>query len=212
MLMETISKKVSEVPPMIHIGDAVGIPEKHWFIAIVNTNSERKCGENLNKLGYETYVPTQTEEIYNQSGRRRVVEKVVLSTLIFVNVTERERKEMVKLPYIKKFMTNRAGLLNRYNSHPLAVVPREQIERLKFMLYNSDNPVEIEYAPPKLGDRIVVVRGKLKGLEGNVIWSDVGEPYIVVLLNIIGCAKVRINIMDTEVVRCDKKNIPHDKT
>jgi transcription antitermination factor NusG len=198
--METTLKNISEVPAVMHTDDAVGVPQKHWFIAIVNNNTERKCGENLQKLGYETYVPTQTEERRSPSGRRRKIERVVLAALIFVNVTEHERREMVKLPYINKFMTNRAGQVNDYNRHPLAMVPCEQIERLKFMLYNSDTPVTIESAPPKLGDRIAVVRGNLKGLEGNVIQSDEGQSYIVVLLDIIGCAKVKINIKDTEVV------------
>jgi transcription antitermination factor NusG len=97
-------------------------------------------------------------------------------------------------------MTNRAEKVNEYNRHPLAVVPNEQLNRLKFMLYQSDNPVTIEPTPPKLGDRVVVVRGKLKGLEGNIIWCDEGQSYIVVLLDIFGCAKLKVNIIDTKVV------------
>jgi transcription antitermination factor NusG len=199
-IMETASRNVRNISPVKCTDDAVGVQKKHWFIAIVNNNSERKYGENLQKLGYETYVPIQSEERRSPSGRKRIVERVVLSALVFVYVTELERKEMVKLPYINKFMTNRAGMVNDYNRHPLAIVPNEQINRLKFMLYHSEDPVTIESTPPKLGDRVTVIRGKLKGLVGNVIQSDEGQAYIVVLLDIIGCAKVKINIIDTEVI------------
>jgi transcription antitermination factor NusG len=177
---------------------AVGMPTRRWFIAIVNHNSEKKCGEQLQRLGYETYVPTQTEKRITPQGRRRTVERVVLSSLVFLRATEPERKEVVKLPYILRFMTNRAGKVDAFTRHPLATVPADQIERLKFMLYNTDDPVSIESMPIHLGDKVRVIRGGLQGLEGYVIRCEEGQSYIGVQLDVIGCAKVKINLLDTE--------------
>ncbi len=180
--------------------DAVGVPDRKWFIAIVNNNTEKRCSDKLIKMGYEAYVPIQQELRPWSAGKRKAVDKIILPSLVFIYLNEAERKRIVGLPFIHKFMTNRAEKVNEYNRHPLAVVPNEQLNRLKFMLYQSDNPVTIEPTPPKLGDRVVVVRGKLKGLEGNIIWCDEGQSYIVVLLDIFGCAKLKVNVIDTKVV------------
>ena len=38
-------------------GDAVGVPKKHWFIAVVGHNTEKFSRDRLKELGYEvTYM------------------------------------------------------------------------------------------------------------------------------------------------------------
>jgi transcription antitermination factor NusG len=179
--------KITDNRAAMHvIDDAVGVPFRKWFIAIVNHNNEKNCGERLLRLGYEAYVPTQTEQRLTRRGRHKTIDRIVLPSMIFIRATEPERREVVKLPYIIRFMTNRLGMVNEFNRHPLAIVPADQIERLKFMLYNTDEPVCIESAPIQLGDKIRVIRGALQGLEGRVTICDDNNAYIIVLLDSIG--------------------------
>lgn len=42
------------------VDGAVGVPEAKWFVALVNTRSEKANAERLTKMGIENYVPTQT--------------------------------------------------------------------------------------------------------------------------------------------------------
>jgi transcription antitermination factor NusG len=178
------------------VSDAVGLPCKHWFIAIVNNNTERTCGTKLTKMGYNTFIPTQKITIYNSVGKRKEVESVLLPSLVLLNITEAERKQVVHLPFIHKFMSNRAGRTDTFNHHPIATIPDDQIETLKFMLGQNNFPVSIESMPPKLGDKVSVVRGELRGLEGYVIGGKEGATSLIVKLDILGCAKVTIDIQD----------------
>jgi transcription antitermination factor NusG len=177
------------------VSGAVGLPCKHWFIAIVKNNTERTCGAKLTKMGYDTFIPTQKTTIYNNVGKRKEVENVLLPSLVLLNITEAERKQVVLLPFIHKFMSNRAGRTDSFNHHPIATIPDDQIKTLKFML-GQNVPVSIESMPPKLGDKVSVARGDLRGLEGYVIGSKEGTTSLIVKLDILGCAKVTINIQD----------------
>jgi ribosomal protein L24 len=64
------------------------------------------------------------------------------------------------------------------------------------MLLHSDSPVSIEPMPIKLGDKVRIIRGQLQGLEGYAISCTGSSANVCVKLNILGCAKVKINISD----------------
>lgn len=180
------------------IGDAVGVSLRKWYVAIVNNNTEKICWAKISQLGYDAYVPIQKEMHYWKGGRRKIVDRIVIPSKLFVRCTEKERRrEIVCLPFIKRFMTDRANT-NKFGLHPLAVVPDSQIERLRFILYNSDNNVTIEPLPLRLGDRVRVVRGKLIGLEGYVVRRDDGGVDLLVQLDILGCARMNIRQEDLE--------------
>lgn len=88
----------------------------------------------------------------------------------------------------------------------MAVVPDREIEKLRFILYNSDAAVTIEPLPLRLGDKVRVIRGKLIGLEGNIVrceghdTSDSSNLDIVVQLDILGCTRMNISPMDLEKI------------
>jgi transcription antitermination factor NusG len=177
-------------------GSAVGVQERKWVIAIVTNNTEKKCSEKLMKMGYEAYVPTQQEKHKWCTGKTKTIARIVLPSLVFVRVNELERKEIVALSFIHKFMTNRAGTVDCYNRHSIATIPDKQIDMLKFMLYNSDTPVTINPMPLKLGDKVRVIRGKLCGLEGHIHNYADGNTYVCVQIDLLGCAKVSIKAAD----------------
>jgi ribosomal protein L24 len=65
------------------------------------------------------------------------------------------------------------------------------------MLGQSDTNVSIEQMPIKLGDKVRVIRGSLKGLEGNVLYCSDIESYLYVRMDILDCgAKVKIQSSD----------------
>lgn len=182
------------------VSDAVGVPNRQWFIAIVNNNTEKTCETKLTKMGYEVYVPTQREVKKTPDGKRKEVDRILLSSLILMHITEQERKEVVALPFIHKFMTDRAGKEDRFHHHPIATIPHHQIEKLKFMLYHAEQPVSLEGRPIQLGDKVRVVRGNLTDLEGHVMTCEKGQTHLLVGMDILGYAKVSIDLADLEVI------------
>ncbi|MBO4719348.1 MAG: UpxY family transcription antiterminator [Prevotella sp.] len=189
------------------VDDAVGISDAQsgtsenrvWYLAVVKRNSEKLIREKLLQKGYEAYVATQKEEHRWANGRKKKVERVVISARIFIRLTEEERREVVHLPYINYFITDKARTANAYGVHPLAVIPDHEMQMLRFMLCNADSPVDIVSTPFRAGDRIRIVRGSLKGFEGEVT-RQLGETHILIRLSILGVAITRVSPQDIELI------------
>lgn len=188
-------------PVTVVVDDAVGVPKSYWFVAIVNHNSEKQSSLKLDSQGVKNYLPVQTEIRVWKNGRKSKVDRVVIPSTLFVYCTEEKRKEIVNLPYIFRFMTNRASAQNDSLNKPLAVIPDDQIERLKFMLGQSEIPVHISDKPLKTGDKVRVIRGKLAGLEGEVMDLKSAKSELIVALNFFGCARLSIDTKDLELVK-----------
>ena len=182
------------------VGDAVGMAKKQWFVAIVKNNTEKSAAEKLEKLGFNLYLPTQKETRIWKNGKRAMIERVVIPSIIFVNCTEEERKGIVNLHFINRFMTDKAGSQIN-NAKPLAIIPDSQIKALQFMLGNSDTPVTITSRPFMKGDKIRVIRGKLKGLEGEVMDLNKDKTELVIRIDYFGCAKLTIDTINVEVIK-----------
>lgn len=193
------SSEDSQVPSAQKVDDAVGVPNRQWFVAIVGRNTEKACRERLSALGYESYVATQMETRVWRTGQKKQVERVLISNILFIHVTERERLEIVKLPYINYFLTDKAGHTNDFGRHPLAVIPDSQMDMLRFMLYHADSPVSFTSEPLHLGDHIRVVRGQLTGCEGYVA-KDGNQTHLVVRIDFLGSAQVSISSDDLEKI------------
>lgn len=183
------------------VGSAVGVAETHWYVAIVKNNTEKSVFERLIISGFECYVPLQKELRVWKNGRRSSVERVVIPTMVFIKCTESLRKEIVRYPYILRFMTNRAGTFESSAGRPLAVIPNEQIEKLKFMVGNSDSPVVFSSTPYRKGDRVRVIRGKLAGLEGDVNTVDDKRSEVIVDLDYLGNARLTIETINIELIK-----------
>lgn len=191
--MSTTPNQSNIAATQVGVGGAVGVPEPRWYVAIVNNNSEKDVRQKLTRLGYSSYVATQQQTKIWRNGRRARVEAVVIRTIVFIRCTEKERRLLVTLPYINRFMTNKAVATSRTP----AVVPDREMHTLQFILGNSDTPVRIEDTPLRRGDRVKVLRGSLMGLEGEIIDSDSGSE-LVVRLDILGCARLNIDRINVE--------------
>ena len=181
------------------VGEAVGVPEKHWYIALVGQNTEKVCRERLQKMGYECFVATQSELRQWKNGRRSTIERVVITGIVFVNITEQERVEIVTLPYIKRFLTDKSRQ-SSHGVHSLAIVSHQEMERLRFMLYQTDYPVFFDSRQLQKGSLIRVVRGAMKGFEGCVTRLPGSGSFVVASLGILGNALVQIPMEDVQII------------
>lgn len=196
---EIVANSVS--PATDVVDDAVGVDKRLWYVAIVNHNTEKKVSERLDKLNVENYLPTQTEFRVWKNGRKAKVDRVVIPSIIFIHCSEQKRRELLKLPYIFRFMTNRSASSGNNLTKPLAIVSDNEINRLKFMLGQSDVPVTISDQRYAEGDAVRVIRGSLAGLEGKVLDVNSSQSEITVRLEHFGCAKLIIDTINLEIVR-----------
>lgn len=190
-----------ETPAQDVVDGAVGVEKTHWFVAIVNPKSEKVVAGRLDKLGIRNYLATQSEIRVWKNGRKTKVDRMVIPSTIFIRCTEKCRREIVKMPFISRFMTNKASGVNGSLNKPVATIPDRQIETLKFMLCQSDTPVNISSADFKAGDKVRVLRGSLVGLEGEVTDMSKDKSELIVRLDVFGCAKLIIDTVNLELIR-----------
>lgn len=167
--MATPMEISSEEPVPQGNGCAGGVPDRQWFVAIMRKhNTEKAAAQRLTDAGFESYVATQKELKIYPSGKRARIDRVVIPSMVFIHCTEDERLQAVKMPFVSHFLTDKAGTAGPFGRKPLATVPDIQMERLRFMLGNSDTPVTFTptFVP---GQRVRVVRGRLRGLEGTIL-------------------------------------------
>lgn len=176
------------------VDGAVGVEKARWFVAVVGNRAELAAADRLSAAGHECYVASQMETHIWKNGRKAKVRRVVIPAAVFIRCTERARREIVNLPFIKRFMTDRAAGQRRKP----AVVPEGQIATLRFMLGNSDSPVTVSAATLERGDSVRVIRGSLRGLVGEIIDSEDGRSELIVRMDFFGCARVSIDRVNVE--------------
>lgn len=201
--MDTSHTETNAIPitPANVVDGAVGVEDLHWYVAVVNNNSERSMAGKLTdeRMGgaYECYVPSQKEKRVWKNGRKKEVDRVLLPAMLFVKCTEKKRNEAKYLGYVKNFLVDFAkGSKGR---HPVAVIPDAQIQQLKIMLEKSVTPVTIEDIHFRFGDAVKVTSGPLKGVEGNIVVEPKGS-YLVIAIDSLGYAKVQINQKEVEKI------------
>lgn len=181
------------------VGNAVGVSDRLWFVACMRRNNiETSTAERLLTRGYECYVATQDEVRVWRNGRKRKVKRVVIPSVVFIHCTEAERREVVYDPSIARFMTDKVGV--NVIRGKIAVIPQKQMERLQFMLGQSDVPVEFVPDRYRPGDKVRVIRGSLRGLEGEVINAADGKSDLIVSVDVLGNAKLSVNTVDLELI------------
>lgn len=163
---------------------------KRWIAALVQMCTEKKVGERLTKLGIENYVPTQTE-IRQWSDRKKKVERVVIPMVVFVHTDVKTERSLRMQSFVRKILTYPGQKAS-------AIIPDEQIDRLKFMLKQSDSPVEMMEQHLQVGDKIRIVRGALKDLEGELTQCPDGKSMVAIRIECLGYACVSISVEDIE--------------
>lgn len=171
---------------------------KHWLVAYVGTNREKKTSELLTKMGIENYLPLQ-KEIHQWSDRKKTIERVLVPSMIFVCVDTAQRKEVISLSSVSRYMVMRG------ESSP-AIIPDEQMERFKFMVDHSKESISICGCPLKVGEAVRVIQGPLAGLTGELVLIE-GKRKVAVRVNMLGCACVDMPINNIERIV-----IPHQPT
>ena len=182
---------VALVTPVVN--DAVGVSGPQWFVAIVRCNTEKKVADRLSEAGYKTYVPLQREERVWRNGRKKIVDRVVIPSMVFVNCNETQRREIVGYSFINRFMIDRAAAHTPTGMKPFAVIPEWEIQKLRFIVENSPSPVTVSDSSYRKGEKVRIVRGNMKGLEGEVEDADGLHSRLVISLDILGNARLMID-------------------
>ena len=171
--------------------DAVGVP--HWYVAYVGTRAEKAVRDRLISLGYEAYAATQWEIHVWRNGRKKKVERPVITQYVFIRLTERQRAVVVTMPEIHYFLVNKAGATNEYGRHLPAVIPDSQMRMLQNMLSQEDAEVLFATTGFTLGDEVNVL-GWNDDITGHIVQIRGKKGrHIGIRIDQLGCAYMEIS-------------------
>jgi hypothetical protein len=149
---------------------------KVWFAASLRNGQWKRCSSCLDELGIGYYIPPS----YN--------------TLLFFNTAKSRALSLVN-----------SGKLNArffidHSTHTLLEVPDKQMDDFIKVSQNHDC---VECVPPgvlKKGDKVVVTRGPLSGVEGEIAEADDGTSFLVVRVLSLLCAKTTISRKNVRLI------------
>lgn len=183
--------------------------EPFWYAALVQSKCENIVAKQISAMSssLDVWVASRKEERQgNMQGKKRIIDVVCLPTYVFFRFplgTPRNLKyshilEIKKLTKCYRLVQSPG---HAYGEWEGAHIPDEQIERLKFVLGMSQNPVCMHRHIYEKGDKVRVMRGCLIGLEGTISRDDDGKDRIYIEIDKIGYASTEISRMDVEYIR-----------
>ena len=145
----------------------------HWYAARTHYGQELQVKRRLSGAGVEHFIP------------ERLGGRAAIPCLVFLRATKSEALSFA----------NTSGVRMKYvidcATRTLLVVPDKQMEDFRRVLDLGQEPDSLLDTPLAPGDRVLVTKGPLKGVEGHVLHLH-GKYYVVVSLLDSIFAKARV--------------------
>jgi transcriptional antiterminator RfaH len=132
--------------------------EGKWYALYTRPRAEKLVYQRLVEAEIETFLPLQ-KTFRMWSDRKKLVEKPLLSSYIFVKTHTRNFPVIYKTNGVVKFVS--------FEGKPVSI-PQNQIDNLR-LLINSNAEVEVTSEKYETGDNVEVINGALIGLTGELI-------------------------------------------
>ena len=151
--------------------------EIRWYAVYTAPRAEKKVSERFTQEAIEHYLPLQTVK-RRWSDRVKEVLVPVVNGYIFVYIPGTD--------FLKVTAIYGAIAFVREGGQPVAI-PDKQLEGLRFMVEHADEPVEYSQESFEHGEAIIITKGPLEGMMGELVEIK-GKHQVVVRLERFGCA------------------------
>ncbi|RLD76995.1 MAG: antitermination protein NusG, partial [Bacteroidetes bacterium] len=149
-----------------------------WRVIYTKSRQEKKVAACLTEKGIKNYLPT-IKTLKQWSDRKKMVEEVLFKSYVFVNLSEKEYYEALKIPGAVKYVSIEGKA---------AIIRNNQMETI---INTIENKLEFDISNEHFakGRIIKIASGPLKGTSGEVI-SRSGKKKLLVRINEIGYSLV----------------------
>lgn len=155
----------------------------HWHAVYTASRCEKKVRERLMQQGIDCFLPVQTV-LRQWKYRKKRVEIPIISGTIFVRISTTQYLTVLQTQGVVSFLKLRG------EQQP-AIIPDNQMETFRFLIENAEECVELINENLSVGDYVSVIKGPLKGLEGELV-SFNGCSKILIRIDSMGCALANI--------------------
>lgn len=154
-----------------------------WYAVYTTSRAEKKVKQRLDEVHIENYLPLRTE-IRIWSDRKKKITLPLIPGYIFVHIPAEDILKILNIPGVVTFLKEK--------SLP-AVIPDDQIHRLRMMVEYAFDEVEFMTSPVNIGDKVRVKQGNLEGLIGELVEVR-GKYKIAIRLQYFGCALTTVPV------------------
>ena len=167
--------------------------ERHWHALYVRSRSEKKVLSQLEEMGVEAYLPLVTK-VKQWSDRRKKIEEPLFKSYVFVRSNAKEYISILNVYGVMRFVTF---------EHEAVVVPDNQIVAIKKFVEDYEHGEEYKMQNVedlKVGQRVRIISGPMKGLEGRLETIH-NKRHLIVFIEAVGqCLPVHLSRAKVEPV------------
>lgn len=159
--------------------------QETWYAIYTKSRSEKRVAEQMKATGFTVYLPL-VKTLRQWSDRKKKVEVPLISSYVFVKVSERDYYNILNTQGVVRYVTFEGKA---------APIPEKQIIAMQMAV---DNEADIEISTEQMapGEQVKVINGPLKGAEGEYVFGK-GKRSFVIRLNHMGYAlKVEVPASD----------------
>ena len=155
---------------------------KYWYAVYVRSHHEKKVHQLLLEEGVESSLPL-IKTTRKWSDRKKKVEIPLFRGYVFVKIDiDRDKLNILQTDGVVKFI----GIWNKPSR-----IPDEEIHWIHMMV-EKDPEVQIEKEIP-VGQKVRIMTGPFKGIEGVVLRSGNQSRLVVVIESIMHAVSVEIS-------------------
>jgi transcription antitermination factor NusG len=149
-------------------------PVAQWMVAYTTPRAEKRIYERLCEESIHAYLPLYTT-LRQWKDRRKKVELPLFNSYMFVKITEQERKKVLQVPGIIRFLF--------YLGKP-AIIRQKEIDAIRRFLNKSQGYRIQVYT----GQVVEIAGGPLEGIYGKVM--RIGKSKLVLQIEQMGITVV----------------------
>ena len=167
-------------------------PQKSWYLVYTKPRQEALAQANLERQDYGVYLP-KVRQMRRRRGKQEAVVEPLFPRYLFIRLdTQSDNWGPIR-------STFGVAALVRFGAEP-AQVPDELVAHLKAQ-EGQDGLHEWAEPKMKVGDRVRVAEGPLKGYEGILLAKN-GQERVMLLLEMLG-KEVRTHLATAQIESAD---------
>jgi transcription antitermination factor NusG len=163
--------------------------EEHWYAAQTCANHEKRVLEQLRQRAADTYLPVFAS-VRRWKDRRVTLDLPLFPGYVFVRLALRDRLPVLQTPSVVRLVG--------FGGQPVAL-PDLEIEALRHGLSGGMRIGPHPYL--KIGQRVRVKTGPLRGLEGILARKKKVSRFVISLDLIMRSVAVEIDVAELEPAR-----------
>lgn len=170
------------------------IPEKPWHILWVKPRTEKSVRDNLIHNGFEAFAATRKEVHTWRRRERRMVEKVIIPSVVFVRMEKQDRIIVERMMNVSCLMRDpaRKGARSK-GQDEYACISEDEMHLFRQMLEQEEADVNFTTTDFTIGEYV-----RIKDFpEGNNIAQIVriyndNKTYVGLRVSFLGCAYMQV--------------------